>query len=163
MARIGWKTRLKRAFPRLLKAAILSIAFYVMLAIVSSLLGPVEEFLPFYGPYTDLFAAAFIILLFASELLYGTVFQSLFGLARTFIFLIYLIYVLNGGILALSLPEYGEALNIVVDVRVFLTMLLFVLALGLAKNVLQTIDFLAKEETRGHGVEAVPSIETPGH
>ncbi len=132
-----------------------------MVYYVSALLSPVESFLPLYHPFTDAFAVIFIGLLFAAELSYGTVFHYIFGFARTLVFIVYLIYVLNGGILNLSVPMDGRSMSVMVDVRIFLTMLILVLVLGLSKNVLQTIGFLSEKVTKDQDVSPLPSLEKP--
>jgi len=159
MVEKDWRIRLKKALPRVLKAVILSVLFYLILFFISSLLGPVEDFVPLYRPLTDVFAAIFIVLLFASELSHGTVFHHIFNFAKALLFIIYLIYVLDGGVLPLSISAYGRPMNVVVDVRVFLTILISVLALGLSKNVLQIIDFLSEKMTEDQGAKTIHSFE----
>ena len=159
MVEKDWRIHLKKAIPRILKAVILSILFYLILFFISSLLGPVEDFVPLYRPLTDVFAAIFIVLLFASELSHGTVFHHIFNFAKALLFIIYLIYVLDGGILPLSIPASVRPMNVVVDVRVFLTILISVLTLGLSKNVLQIIDFLSEKMTEDQGAKTLHSFE----
>jgi len=159
MVEKDWRIHLKKAIPRILKAVILSILFYLILFFISSLLGPVEDFVPLYRPLTDVFAAIFIVLLFASELSHGTVFHHIFNFAKALLFIIYLIYVLDGGILPLSIPASVRPMNVVVDVRVFLTILISVLTLGLSKNVLQTIDFLSEKMAEDQGAKTLHSFE----
>lgn len=159
MVEKDWRIRLKKALPRVLRAVIVSIIFYLILFFISSLLSPVEDFVPLYRPLTDVFAAIFIVLLFASELSHGTVFHHIFNFAKALLFIIYLIYVLNGGIIPLSIPASGRPMNLVVDVRVFLTILIFVLALGLSKNVLQTIDFLSEKMTKDQDAKTLHSFD----
>ena len=153
------KARVKKVIPRVLKAAVLSIIFYFIVYYISSLLSPFESFFPLYRPLTNFFAAIFIILLFAAELSYGTVLRYAFSFAKTLVFILYLIYVLNGGILNLSIPMYEGPMNIIVDVRIFLTMLILVLILGLSKNVLQTMKFLSEEVTKDQVAATWPSIK----
>jgi hypothetical protein len=131
------KARLKKVIPRILKAAISSILLYFIVYYVSSRLSPYEAFFPSYRPLTGSLTAIFVILLFAVELSYGTVFHYIFSFARSLVFLIYL----------------------VVDVRIFLTIVIFVLVLGLAKTVLQTINFLTGKATKDQRIESLSSIE----
>ena len=159
MVEKDWRIRLKKALPRVLKAVILSVLFYLILFFISSVLGRVEDFVPLYRPLTDVFAAIFIVLLFASELSHGTVFHHIFNFAKALLFIIYLIYVLDGGILPLSIPASVRPMNVVVDVRVFLTILISVLTLGLSKNVLQTIDFLSEKMAEDQGAKTLHSFE----
>lgn len=153
------KARIKKVIPRILKAAISSVILYFIVYYLSSLLSPYEAFFPSYKPLTGSLTVIFIILLFAVELSYGTVFHYIFSFARSLVFLVYLVYVLNGGILPLSMLVQGTPMDIIVDVRIFLTIVIFVLVLGLSKTVLQTINFLTGKETRGQSVETLSSTE----
>ncbi len=159
MAEKNWKAHLKKAVPRLLKAAVLSIVFYFVVYCISSLASGVESFFSLYRPLTDFFTIIFILLLFAAELSYGTVFYYAFNFAKTFVFIIYLVYVLNGGVLDLSIPVQGQSLDVMVDVRILLTVLIFVFLLGLSKNVLQAVEFLLKKTTEQQVTENSTSIE----
>jgi len=58
--------------------------------------------------------------------------------------MVFFIYVLNGGIITLTV----EGTSIMLDVTVVLAMLVLVCLLGIAKNVVQAIDFVSgKAET----------------
>ncbi|MDH5702514.1 MAG: hypothetical protein OEZ12_07090, partial [Candidatus Bathyarchaeota archaeon] len=79
----------------------------------------------------------------------GTIYQYVFGVARTLVTMIFFIYVLNGGIVALAVPVEGASVNIMVDLTVILAMIVLVCLLGIGKNVVQAIDFVsAKGETK---------------
>ncbi len=147
------KSRVKRVLPGLVKAAVLSVLFYVIVYAITALLAPVEAFFPLYRPFTDVFTVVFIVLLFAAELSRGTIFHYVYSFARTLAFILYLIYVLDGGILALAVPIYGRPINVVVNLTAFLAILLCVLVLGLAKNVLEIVGFLSRKEAGDQTVE----------
>jgi len=56
---------------------------------------------------------------------------------------------LNGVIIALAMPIAETTVNVMVDLRVILAMLVSVCLLGIGKNVVQAIDFAsAKVETK---------------
>jgi hypothetical protein len=147
------KSRVKRILPGLIKATVLSVLFYAIVYAMSSLLAPVEAFFPLYRPFTDVFTVVFIILLFAAELSRGTIFHYICSLARTLAFILYMIYVLDGGVLALAVPIYGRPINVVVNLTAFLAILLCVLVLGLAKNVLEIVGFLSRKGTGDQAME----------
>ncbi len=52
-------------------------------------------------------------------------------------------------------------MSVMVDVRIFLTMLILVLALGLSKNVLPTLGFLSEKITKDQDVSLLPSLGKP--
>jgi len=63
--------------------------------------------------------------------------------------MLFFIYALNGGIVTLAVPLEGTTLNVMVDLRVILAMLVLICLLGIGKNVIQGIDFVsAKVETK---------------
>jgi hypothetical protein len=65
-------------------------------------------------------------------------------MGKALVFMGFFIYSLNGGFLELDF----EMVHIEADLRVYLAMLLTIDFLGLAKSLLQAIDFLAKKTER---------------
>lgn len=134
--------------PRILKAAVLVVITYLPLYFISALVRPLQSFFPWYEPLTNIFAAVFIFFLVAGVFSSETVFQYVFGVARTLVLMIFFICVLNGGIITLALPVEGATVNIMLDLTVVLAMLVLVCLLGIGKNVVQAIDFMSgKTET----------------
>ncbi len=142
------KTFVRKIVPRILKAAVLVVITYLPLYFISALVRPLQSFFPWYEPLTNIFAAVFIFFLVAGVFSSGTVFQYVFGVARTLVLMIFFICVLNGGIITLALPVEGATVNIMLDLTVVLAMLVLVCLLGIGKNVVQAIDFMSgKTET----------------
>ena len=143
------KTFARKFVPRIIKAALLVIITYLPLYFLSALIAPFQSFFPWYAPTTSLFAAVFMIFLVVGVFTSGTIYQYVFGVARTLVTMIFFIYVLNGGIVALAVPVEGTSVNIMVDLTVILAMIVLVCLLGIGKNVVQAIDFVsAKGETK---------------
>jgi len=143
------KTFVKKIVPRIFKAALLAVIAYIPMYFLSALTRPFESFFPWYGPLTSVFTALFIIFLFVGTLFSGTIFQYVFGVARTLVLMLFFIYVLNSGIITLTVPTEGATANIMIDLTVVLAMLVLVCLLGIAKNVVQAIDFVVgKAETK---------------
>jgi len=135
--------------PRFFKAAFLVAIVYLPIYFLSALVRPLESFFPWYEPLTNIFTAVFLIFLVAGTLFSGTVFQYLFAVARTLVLMLFFIYALNGGIITLAVPVQETTVNIFIDLRVILAMLVLVCLLGIAKNVVQAVDFVAgKAETK---------------
>lgn len=134
--------------PRIIKATLLVVITYLPMYFLSTFIEPFQSFFPWYAPLTNIFATLFIIFLVVGVFTSGTIYQYVFGVARAFVTMIFFIYVLNGGIIALAVPTGGATVNIMVDLRVILAMLVFVSLLGIGKNVVQAIAFIsAKVET----------------
>ena len=143
------KTFARKFVPRIIKAALLVIITYLPLYFLSVFIEPFQSFFPWYAPTTNLFAAVFMIFLVVGVFTSGTIYQYVFGVARTLVTMIFFIYVLNGGIVALAVPVEGASVNIMVDLTVILAMIVLVCLLGIGKNVVQAIDFVsAKGETK---------------
>ncbi len=133
---------LKKILPRVLKGIIKGLIWFFLLYFLPTLLlsGLVEEVFPSYPQLFSTFAIIIVLLVVISELLAGTILQYALNIGKTLMFMALFIYALNGGFMAFDF----EILHIEVDLRVFLAMLLTISLLGLAKNLLQAIDFLAK-------------------
>ncbi len=143
------KTFARKFVPRIIKAALLVIITYLPFYFLSAFIEPFQSFFPWYAPTTNLFAAVFMILLVVGVFTSGTIYQYVFGIARALVTMIFFIYVLNGGIVALAVPVEGASVNVMVDLTVILAMIVLVCLLGIGKNVVQAIDFVsAKVETK---------------
>jgi len=143
------KTFAKKFVPRIFKAALLGVITYIPFYFLSTFMKPIQSFFPWYNPLTStLFVTVFIIFLVVGAFTSGTIYQYMFGVARALVTMIFFIYVLNGGIIALAVTFEGATANILIDLRVILAMLVLVCLLGIGKNVIQAIDFVsAKAET----------------
>jgi hypothetical protein len=134
---------LKKILPKILKATVLGLLWFVLLYALPTLL--LSEFAGEVFPgYTQLFSTfAIVIVLFVviSELSAGTIFKHAFNIGKALVFMGFFIYALNGGFVAFDI----EIVHVEADVRVFLAMLLAIDFLGLAKSLLQAVDFLAKK------------------
>ena len=141
------KTFARKFVPKIIKATILVIITYLPLYFLSAFMEPFQSFVPWYGSTTDMFAAVFAIFLVVGVFTSGTVYQYVFGAARSLVTMIFFIYVLNSGIINLALPIEGVNINIMVDLTIVLAMIVLVCVLGVGKNVLQAISFVsAKSE-----------------
>ena len=136
--------------PKIIKAALLLIITYLPFYFLSVFIEPFQSFFPWYAPTTDLFAVVFMIFLVAGVFTSGTIYQYVFGAARSLVTMIFFIYVLNGGIVDLAGPIEGANVNIMVDLTVILAMIVLICLLGVGKNVVQAIDFVSnKGENKG--------------
>jgi hypothetical protein len=143
------KTFARKFVPRIIKATLLVIITYLPLYFLSAFIEPFQSLFPWYAPTTNLFATVFMIFLVVGVFTSGTIYQYVFGVARALATMIFFICVLNGGIVTLAVPVEGASVNVMVDLRVILAMLVLVCLLGIGKNVVQAIDFVsAKVETK---------------
>jgi len=141
--KVQTKSFARKFAPRIIKAALLVVITYLPLYFLSTFIEPFQSFFPWYGSLTNIFAAVFIVFLVVGVFTSGTIYQYVFGVARGLVSMIFFIYVLNGGIVALAVPIEGMGINIMIDLRVILAMLVLVCLLGIGKNVVQAIDFVS--------------------
>lgn len=137
---------LKKMIPKVLKATVMGLLWFFLLYSLPTLLLSelVEEVLPGYAQLLSTFAIVIVFFVVVGELLAGTIFQYAFNIGKALVFMAFFIYALNGGSVAFDL----EMVHIEADLRVYLAMLLSIDFLGLAKSLLQAIDFTAEKTER---------------
>lgn len=137
---------LRRILPKVLKATVMGLLWFFLLYIIPTLLLTelAEEVLPGYTQLLSTFAIVIVFFVVVSELLAGTIFQHALNIGKALVFMAFFIYALNGGFLEFDF----EFVHIEADLRVYLAMLLTIDFMGLAKSLLQAIDFLAKKTER---------------
>jgi len=132
--------------PRIAKAVIKGILWFVFLYVVpmfiiSSLSELAPELFSSYGQILPLFVSIILFFVVASELTSGTIFQHAFNIGKALILMIFIVVALEGGIIALDFHGF----HLLADLKIYLAMLLTIDLLGLAKNVLQAINFLSEK------------------
>ena len=149
------KDWLKIILPRVLRATVWGLIWGVLLLfpfeqIIAgynvSIILPAETTLIYYYFYM-LIGIEIVI-----QLLHGTIFQHILSVVRGFITIIFLIIITDGGIFSfatssmeqLPLPP-GLSAQFTIDFRVVLAGFLIFSLLGIARNLIHTIDFLAEE------------------
>jgi len=137
------KTFVRKIVPGVFKAALLAVLTYLPMYFLSAFMRPLQPFFPWYEPLTNIFMATFIIFVIVGVFFSGTIFQYMFGVARMLVSMLFFICVLNGGIVTLALPIEGVTVNVMLDLTVVLAMLVLTCLLGIAKNVIQAIDFVS--------------------
>jgi hypothetical protein len=135
------KKKLRRAAFTISKAAIKTMIVCVVYVIVSQLLAPISPFIPGLQGMLQTFVVVYIALMIVSDLTSGTVFHYIFGAARCGFVMAYLIISLNSGIFDYT---FGN-LSLMVDLRLFLVIVMLLEVLGMAKSVIQALDFVSQK------------------
>lgn len=137
---------LKKILPKVLKATVMGLLWFFLLYVLPTLLFSelAEEVLPGYTQLLRTFAIVIVFFVVVGELLAGTVFHYALNIGKALVFMVFFIYTLNGGFFAFDF----ETVHVEADLRVYLAMLLFVDFLGLAKSLLQAVNFLAERTER---------------
>lgn len=141
---------LRKMLPRIAKAVVKAVLYFIFLYLVPTMLvSQLSEFAPElfanYSQLINLFAAVVIFFVVASELTSGTIFQHAFNIGKAIILIIFYVLALNGGIISLNLNFESVPINIWADLRIYLMMLITIDLLGLAKSVLQAVNFLSEK------------------
>ncbi len=99
---------------------------------------PISEVVPSFQQIIEAFIIVYIILMVIGELSAGTIFQHFFNAARALFVILYLIFQLKGGIVGITYQN----VNLIADLRLFMTIAILLSLLGIAKSVFQAINFM---------------------
>ncbi|HYB68394.1 MAG TPA: hypothetical protein VEC97_02510 [Candidatus Acidoferrales bacterium] len=131
------KEGIRKNVLKVVKAAVKATIVFVIYAIVIQLLAPISSIIPSLQQMIQTFIIVYVVLMIISDLASGTFFQHVFNGARALFVMIYLVFFLNAGIF-----EYASgSLSLTVDLRLFLVIAMMLELLGLAKAVLQAINY----------------------
>lgn len=146
---------LRIIFPRVLRAALWGFIMggeMLILLFIPDIGGRFQEFLPAEQIGFSYFLFIFVGFEVAIQLLRGTIFQYVFGMARALASMIILVFITNGGTMSFmisSSPEFplpaGVVISLTAEFRVVLGVLLTLSLLSIIKNLLQAINFLSEK------------------
>jgi hypothetical protein len=132
--------RIWRNVLKVVKAAIKATIVIVIYAVLIQFLAPVSSIIPGLQQVFQTFIIIYVVLMIISDLASGTLFQHVFNAAKALFIIFYLVFSLNSGIF-----EYTFAnVNLIVDLRLFLVISMLLGLLGLARSVLQAINFVSE-------------------
>lgn len=140
----------RKMLPRIVRALIKGLLYFVFLYFVPMFfISQVSAFAPelfaSYGQLLDVFVAVVIFFVVASELTSGTIFKYAFNVGKAIILIVFFVLALNGGVVSLSLNFEGTNIGIWADLRIYLVILITIDLLGLAKSILQAVNFLSEK------------------
>lgn len=123
---------------RALKATLEGVILYAVYFFLSQFFAPLSEFVPGFQQIVETFVTIYIVLIIIAELTSGSILQHFFNAAQALFIIAYLMVSFRTGIFSLTF----QGLNCVVDIHLFLVIAMLLGLLGLAKSVLQTINYL---------------------
>jgi len=135
------KKRVRNFTFKALKATVKGVLCYVFYFVLWMFVAPIAEIIPGFQMMVETFVIVYIIFIIIGELTSGTIFQYCFNVARALFVIGYLIFSLNGGIFGLTL----ENISFMVDLRLFLAIAMLLGLLGLAKSVLQAVNYMSEK------------------
>ncbi len=133
-----FKKRVRNFTFKALKATVKGILFYAIYFVLWMFLAPISDMVPGFQQMIETFVMVYILLMIVGELASGTIFQYFFNVAKALFVIGYLIFSLNGGIFGLTFQN----VSLMVDLRLFLAIAMLLSLLGLAKSVLQAINYM---------------------
>jgi hypothetical protein len=136
-----FRSNLRRMVFRALKATIKGVLVYAIYFVAWGFIAPVAQIVPGLQASLEAFVAVYVVLMVIGEFTSGTVYQYFFGAAKALFIVAYLIMSLNGGIMSMAF----EGINLLVDLRLFLVITMILSLLGLAKSVIQAINFMSEK------------------
>jgi hypothetical protein len=131
---------------RILKATVKAVLFYGIYYVLWMFLAPIVGMIPGFQQMIETFVIVYLILMIVGDLTSGTVFQHFFNAAKALFVIGYLILSLKGGIFGMTL----ENVNLMIDLRLFLMIAMLLSLLGLAKSVLQAINYMHEKAEYAH-------------
>jgi len=138
--------RKQQIISKLLKATIKAVIFYGIYFVLSMFLTPISEIVPSFQQTVELFVMVYISLMIIGELTRGTVFQHFFNTAKVFFVMLYLIFSLKRGIINIPFQN----ISLMIDLRLFMAIAMLLSLLGLAKCMLQAINYLNEKAGEAH-------------
>jgi hypothetical protein len=129
---------LKKYVFKAIKATAKAVVFYLAYFFISSFLGPLSQVIPGFQQSVEAFVTVYICLIIISEMTAGTVYQYFFNVAKALFVILYMILALKGGIMGFNFQD----VSIVVDLSFFFIVAMLLSLLGLARSVLQAINYL---------------------
>lgn len=147
MAELNAKLIMKKAIPRVLKAAVWGAFTYILVYHLPTILYP-KGILPFdYTPQLLDFAIIAVFFAVVGQLFSGTIIGYGFGIARALVIIAYFFSVSEGGVFSVMLPISEVTIKLAVDISILLLMIFSVNLLDIAKNLLQAIALLTRKST----------------
>jgi hypothetical protein len=135
------KQKMRKFSFRIAKTAIKVVVIVVIYMLCSQILGQASVFIPGLQGIITTFMIVYVALMVVSDLTSGSIIQHFFNGARSLFVIAYFIFSLNSGILDYTLGN----MNLMIDVRLFLVLVMLFGLLGLAKSIIQAISFVSEK------------------
>ena len=127
--------------PRFFKAIFKTAIVYILFIMFSGFTIPFEGFYDYKLLFT-VFVVLYMVFVFVTELVRGTIFQHIVSIVQSLMIVIYFAYTLNTGIINFTV----EQINLMVDLRFFLAIFVLGSLLGFAKSMLSLLNWMNEKE-----------------
>ena len=132
------KNLVKDVSFRVATATVKAILIYLLYFLLAPMLAPLFEMVPGFVESIEAFVAVYIVLMILGDLTAKTVFQHFFSTARALFFMGYLLLSMGNGVFSMSY----ESFSLTVNLTLFYTIAATLSLLGLARTILQAINFM---------------------
>ena len=136
---------------RVLKASLKVTLVYIIYIFVAPMLAPLSGLIPDLMISIESFVIVFVVLMVLSDLTKDTIFQHFFNTARELYVIGYLLLSMGDGFMSLSY----ESISLTVNLTIFYSIAVLLSLLGLARSILQAIDYMGKKAEREASFQTV--------
>jgi uncharacterized ion transporter superfamily protein YfcC len=126
-------------------ATIKATLVYMLYFVLSPYLAALSAVAPGFAETIELFVAITIVLMILSDLTANTIYQCFINVGRAIFMIGYLVFALGDGVLNISL----ESFILTVDLTAFYAIAAMLGLLGLARSVMQAINFMSQRAESG--------------
>jgi uncharacterized ion transporter superfamily protein YfcC len=126
-------------------ATIKATLVYMLYFVLSPYLAALSTVAPGFAETIELFVAITIVLMILSDLTANTIYQCFINVGRAIFMIGYLVFALGDGVLNIGL----ESFSLTVDLTVFYAIAGMLGLLGLARSVMQAINFMSQRAESG--------------
>jgi len=134
------KHKIRKYVLRALKITLKVIIVSVIYVFLMRFLAPVSFLIPGLQEIITTFTLVYVVLMIVGDVTAGTILQHFFNGAKALFVIAYLIVSLNSGILNIT----AGSVNLIIDVRLFLIVVMLLGLLGLARSIMQAISFASE-------------------
>jgi hypothetical protein len=143
------KNMVKDVSFRVVKATLKAILVYLLYFLLAPMLAPLFGLIPGFMESIEAFVAVYLVLMILSDLTEKTVFQYFFSTARALFFMAYLLLSMGNGVFSTSYENFSLTVNLTLFYTIAVTLSL----LGLARTILQAINFMHEKAEASSGMQ----------
>ncbi|MGQ9624327.1 MAG: hypothetical protein ACUVT9_03035 [Candidatus Bathycorpusculaceae bacterium] len=142
------KTLIRKMVLKAFKATVKGILFYVAYFVLWGFASPLAEIFSGLQQIVETFVIIYVVLMILEELASGTIYQYFLNVSKALFVTLYLILELNGGIFSLTY----KSVNFFVDLRMVLAVVVLLSLIGIAKSMLQAVNYLSEKAEYGQNL-----------
>jgi hypothetical protein len=134
---------------RVAKATVKAIFVYLIYFLLVPMLAPLLELIPGFVESLEVFVIVYILLMILGDLMAKTVFQYFFSTAQALFFMAYLLISMGDGVFNTSYENFSLTVNL----SLFYTVAVLLSLIGLARTLLQAINFMSERAEANSGLQ----------